>query len=269
MKRICYTKGILTVAMAAILALGIVSVVAAATPNPNSAVLLERVFNDCPASALTSLNNYPAEVSFDDIGSNCFGYANLHCWRFSEDGSTPAAFENGSSFEFSADLVVTGDGEGEAGLQVRPWWSESDGRFNCRTTDGEIACFGGRLPFYSFTASDGLHYVKGDTIHLAINYQPHCLTSGCPAEITYSLVYGGTSYSSGPLAFDEGNPAEDPPHGLWGMLTPAYVGGHDQVLWQTGGPGSELHVQWLNITFAEQPVPTEPTTWGKVKTLYN
>ena len=33
---------------------------------------------------------------------------------------------------------------------------------------GEIACFGGRLPFYSFTAAYGLHYVPGTAIWMQI-----------------------------------------------------------------------------------------------------
>jgi hypothetical protein len=267
MKRICYTKGILTVAMAAILTIGLVPLAGAATPNPTSAVLMPRVFNDCPASTLTQLNNYPAEISFLDQGSSCFGYANLHLWRFSVDGTNEVLFPNRCAFKFSADLVVSGDGEGEAGLQIAPWWSESDGRINCRTTDGEIACFGGRLPFYSFTATYGLNYVKGDTIHLEMEYNAHELTSASPGTIIYTVVYGGMTYSSGPLAFDAGTISEG--YGGWGILDAAKVGGHVQVLWQNGGPDTSLHAQWLNIQYAEQPVPVETSTWGKIKTQYN
>ena len=116
-------------------------------------------------------------------------------------------------------------GIGEAGLQVTPWWSQNvDGRFNVRSTDGEIACFGGRLPFYSFTANHGLHYVPGDLIHLEIVYDPNDLTVSDPATIEYKLSYQGTDYTSGILPFDEGNPAENPPHGVWGILNDARVG---------------------------------------------
>ncbi len=69
----------------------------------------------------------------------------------------------------AADLQITGLGQGEAGLRCSPWWSPNvDGRFNVRVGDGEIAVFGGRLPFYSFTGSHGINYVRGDVIHLEI-----------------------------------------------------------------------------------------------------
>ena len=81
--------------------------------------------------------------------------------------ATAQLFANNGGFRFSADLTISGDGEGEAGLQISPWWSQLvDGVFNVRTTDGEIACFGGRLPFYSFTGSHGVTYVKGTTVRI-------------------------------------------------------------------------------------------------------
>jgi hypothetical protein len=221
--------------------------------DPSSAVIIPRVFDDCPSSTLTTLNAYPALISIDDSVLDCFGFANLHVWRFSEDGATPRMFDNANIFSFSADLMLTGTADGEAGLQISPWWSpEVDGRFNVRTSDGEIACFGGRLPFYSFTGSDGVTYVKGTSIHLSISYTPNLLTEDYPGTVVYGLEYQGMSYSSGPLPFDMGNPNEDPPHGLWGILSPAYAGGHFQPFLQGGNAEAALHATWSNISFDEQ-----------------
>jgi len=63
---------------------------------------------------------------------------------------------------------------------------------------------------------------------------------------------GGTDYSSGALAFDQGNPAEDPPHGLWGLLTPFGVGGYFQP--QVGNP------LWEQIEFGDMNYVPEPAT---------
>ena len=94
-------------------------------------------------------------------------------------------------------------GHGEAGLQISPWWSQDvDGRLNVRTTDGEIACFGGRLPFYNFTASHGINYTKGNTIHVEIRYEPNGLSQADPGTIQYTVGYLGQTYSSGVLAFE-------------------------------------------------------------------
>lgn len=240
-----------------------------ATPNPDGAIVMERVFNDCPASVLTVTNNYPMVISIQDAGDNCFGWANLHVWRMSQSGAE-LLFPNGSAFKISTTLTIDGTGQAEGGLQIAPWWSEADGRLNCRTTDGEIACFGGRLPFYSFTGSHGLHYVKGTPIGLSMTYMPGLLTSVQPATIEYTVVYNSMTYTSGPLAFDEGNPAEDPPYGLWGMLNDAKVGGYVQPLWALGGdPSAVVTATYGDILFENlDSVGNEDNTWGGVKTLY-
>jgi hypothetical protein len=254
--------------MLAVLALLGLVAGAAATPNPNSAVLITRVFNDCPGSTLTTVNNYPGQIIIDDVNAGCVGFANLHVWRFSEDGVNPAVFQNSDSFRFCANLLISGTGECESGLQVRPWWSESDGRLNVRTTDGEIACFGGRLPFFSFTGTFGLHYVKGTSIYLEIIYSPNGLSMASPATIEYKLTYNAVNYTSGPLAFDEGNPAEDPPHGRWGILNPAYVGAHMQFFVGQSGPTGNARCQWSDVCFKEIKVSVEDTMWGTMKQLY-
>ena len=125
-----------------------------ATPAPNSAHLDLRIFNDCPLSTLTPTNAYPASISILDVmNPACVGFANLHTWSFSEDGgATNALFVNGSNFHYCADVAMDGQGTGEAGLRFGPWWSPlTDGKFMINGTTGEVACFGGRLPFYSFT----------------------------------------------------------------------------------------------------------------------
>lgn len=256
---------------AAALLLALAPVMASAgTPNPTSAHITERVFNDCPISTVTTVNSYPGSISItDDNLFGCLGFANYHIWRFSTDGVTDAKFDNNASYSFCADVNASGTGECEAGLQVNPWWSVADGFFNIRTTDGEIACFGGRLPFYSFTGSQGLHYVKGTTVHMEIVYTPNGLSSVSPATIEYRYTDGSGLHTSGPLAFDEGNPAEDPPHGLWGELNEAGVGGHFKFF-LSQSVQEVANVTWTNICYSNNDVvPVQPTTWGSLKALYN
>src|SRR4029453_7581 len=153
----------------------------AVSPIPNSAVFRTRIFNDCSSSTLTTVNNSPAQLIIDDALNCTTGFANLHNWRFSGNGVDPLVFNNNDGFRFCADLLITGTGHGEAGLQICPWWTQDvDGRLNVRTTDGEVACFGGRLPFYSFTAQNGLHYVKGNTNHPEIRDLPNRLSHQKP-----------------------------------------------------------------------------------------
>jgi hypothetical protein len=240
-----------------------------ATPHPDGTIIMERVFNDCPGSTVTTTNMFPFEIMVQDVGMNCYGWANLHLWRMSV-GGVEALFPNHSAFKICGNLTISGSGQAEAGLQIAPWWSETDGRFNVRSTDGEVACFGGRLPFYSFTASQGLHYVKGNTINLCMVYLPNGLDGSSPATVTYSVFYDNATYTSGALPFDEGNPADDPPHGLWGMLNDGRVGGHVQPLWALGGdPGATVRATWTDLCFENlDSVPIEAATWGNVKNMY-
>jgi hypothetical protein len=268
MKRIRYNVAA-TLAMAA---LTFAVVPAFATPAVNGANFHLRVFNDCPGSTLAAVNGYPASICINDQNVDCFGFANMHVWSFSADGgATPADFANEDKYVFSADMIIAGTGQGEAGLRISPWWSpEVDGLFNVRTTDGEIAVFGGRLPFYSFSAAPHLlRYHKGDLIHLEMNYSPNGTSQASPAQIEYKLVYNGVFYTSGLLNFDEGNPAEG--HGSWGALTPARAGGHMKAFLSQGDPAAaQLEVCWRDIQFGlEKPTPTAPTSWGKIKAQYH
>ena len=254
------------------LAVALLAGVAAASPAINGAKVFERVFNDCPGSTLITTTGYPALMSFSDQNAGCVGFANLHIWRLSADGgASPAVFNNGDGFSLSADLVIEGTGEAEAGIGINPWFSLTDGRVNVRTTDGEIACFGGRMPFWSFTdpAHGGLHYVKGHPIHIEFIYHPNGLSMASPGTIQYNLVYDGNNYTSGVLNFDQGNPMEDPPYGLWGILNGAGAGGFMQFFPGQSPPTGLCAATWTNIVYTPlDVVGVEQKSWASVKGLY-
>ncbi len=242
---------------------------AIATETPNSAAIFTRVFNDCPFSEVETINGFPPIIQIRDTKMECGGgWANRHAWRFSTDGTTAMQFNNNNGYKFGGYLTIAGDGEGEAGIGISPWWSPLvDGTFNFRTTDGEIACFGGRLPFYSFTGSQGVTYVKGTTVYVEIIYLPNSLNEANPGTVEY-ILNNGTLYTSGPIPCDMGNPNE--PYGLWGLLDNATAGGNFQFFLQQGPPDASLQVTWNCITFTDlgDVVATEATTWSGVKALF-
>ena len=250
MKRMSYS----TLMMSAGLALALAAT-AYATPNPNSAFLALRTFNDCPISTLTSTNLYPALISITDtMDSACVGFANLHSWSFSEDGGASAAvYNNNSNFRLCATFNISGAGEGEGGLRISPWWGQYvDGRFMANATTGEIACFGGRL--------------KGTDIYMEATYVANDLNQSNPATIQYRVTYNAITYDSPVINFDEGNPNEDPPYGLWGMLNDGRVGGYFQVRADTG---ASLTGSWREICYTNlDSTPTSSSSWGRLKVLY-
>lgn len=236
------------------------------TPIPNGAVL-QNVFNDCPGTTRNLVNNYPSFIQFDDA-LDCIGGANRYVYHLSADGGqTPAQFENCSHYRFGAHVILTGSASCEAGLLLSPWWSMADGQFMINGATGEIACFGGRLPFYSFTANQGLHYTKGQDVYMEMIYDPRALTSALPATILYKIYMNGQIYFSPYLPFDEGTTAEG--HGSWGELTPAYPGGYVQANSDPGGALVDVHGYFYGFQF-EGPTatPTQTSTWGHIKSLY-
>ena len=144
--------------------------------------------------------------------------------------------------------------------------------------NGEIAVFGGRLPFcsnHAISYPPGYwpqpDYVNGSTIHAAMQYLAGPVDptlSGIPATVTYYTVNGGTPYQFGPVAFDQGNTSENPPHGLWGSLEPTSVGGYFQLHHMSTQP-TQGTITFANICYTNlQSTPTRTSTWGSLKALY-
>jgi hypothetical protein len=230
---------------------------AVASPAINAAVVNTRVFNDAPGSTVTTSNLYPSSIWVQDAGlyNAAGGFANRHNFRLSDDGGIgEAVFLNNDGFALSADVKLSGTATEEGGLNVSPWWShEVDGTFMINGGSGEVAIFGGRLPFYSFTSNYGLHYAMGSTVRLGVAYSPEELNSGHPGIIRYSYTAGGTTYRSPWIAFDMGNPAEDPPYGLWGILNDARVGGYFQAQVSHDNPDNMGRIDWSNISYVPEP----------------
>lgn len=271
-----------------------IAVTAFATPNPNSDFIKTYIFADCPApfSNLSITNNYPALIQYTD-NHICpsANFENLHNWSFSSDGGvTETVFNNGDAYRFGMDFQITGpaagpsgpgDGLAEGGLRSSPWFSQdTDGRINVKVTNdpgnGEIACFGGYMPFYSFTTSNGLHYHLGDVIHLEVIIKPNALSVSDPGTAEYIVKLNGSSYASGPLPFGPANPS-DPPHGTYGPeddgraggIFAPFVGGPavPPATNPGDGPGSVTGT-FTNIFFTTLPTATQHSTWGQVKSLY-
>lgn len=237
-----------------------------ATPVATSVVVVTRIFNDCPSSTLTVIDADFAMIDIHDARLDCFGFANRHAWSLSADNVNPIEFQNSDQFSFCATVMASGSGDGEVGLRLSPWWSPYvDGTFMLNTRSGEIAVFGGRLPFYSFTASHGQTYVKGTSVTLSMDYRPNGLSAASPATITYTLTNANGTFTSPALAFDEGNPAEG--HGSWGILTPSYAGGYVQAYLGNGTP-VDFRGTFTNICYDTPPTPAAPSTWGRLKADY-
>jgi len=225
----------------------------------DSAIVKTRIFNDDPDSIVSSTNLYPALISIKDEkldgNESGGGFANRHNFHLSGNGGiSDYVFLNDTAFAFYADVQLTGTANSEGGLNVSPWWSQDvDGQFMINATSGEVAVFGGRLPFYSFTGNHGVTYAKGSTIRQGVIYDPNSLTELDPGTIEYIYTDDTGTYSSGKLNFDMGNPDEDPPYGLFGILNDARVGGYFQPLIASGNPDNFGEVFFTKMEFIPEP----------------
>jgi hypothetical protein len=159
----------------------------------NSVKVQTRRFNDFPSTTLSATNSYPALVSFQESGYTGSGFANQHIASFSADGgATKYAFQNQDAFDISFNLnlaVGSTAPRKEAGFRFDSLIG-GEGFFRV-ASDGEVAAFGGFLPFHSF---GGSAYTPGTTVNLRMIYRPGVGTNpGAPVSATMEYLYNGIS----------------------------------------------------------------------------
>ncbi len=124
----------------------------------NSVHVVNRVFNDFPTSNLTNVANFPAEVSWhEEFPAGTVGnFANKHLAYLSNDGGA-SAYQHypGQGFTLGFDARIAAPGVAprkEGVLQIenpRPGLGFTDEGHVLIGSEGEIAIFGGVMPFFS------------------------------------------------------------------------------------------------------------------------
>ncbi|HZW08403.1 MAG TPA: hypothetical protein VFF69_00730 [Phycisphaerales bacterium] len=163
----------------------------------DSVQIQERRFNDYSGSTLVTTNNFPSLVRFDESNFGSGGFANQHVAWFSGDGgASHYDFARTDRFVISLDVTLdvgSTSPRKEAGFRFDTF--QAGEAFFFVTSDGEVAAFGGMLPFHSF----GHVYTPGSTASLSLIYTPDDDGDAFDGDAsTFEYVYNGTS--SGPLA---------------------------------------------------------------------
>lgn len=145
-----------------------------------------RVFNDFPTSVLTIDGvDRPAPETYARPGLGTFhvnekfpqgtpgGFANKHLGYLSADGgATSLSLTVMQSWQMDFDIKLTAPGVGprkEAGIRVenpRPALGYTDEGLVLIASDGEVAVFGGVMPFTGL----GNSYTLGETAHVTFKY---------------------------------------------------------------------------------------------------
>lgn len=183
-------------ALSASFVLVLAGVASAVVTDVNSVQIRERVFNDYPDSTLVTTNNYPSVVRFAESPFGEGGFANRHLALFSENGGASArGFSYGEAWDLSFQATISapaGFPRQEAGFYIDTLIA-GDGTFQI-TSDGEVAAFGGGMPFHTF----GIAYTAGTTATMGMKYRPGPGLGLAGATMEY--IFNGMS--SGPKLFD-------------------------------------------------------------------
>lgn len=197
---------------------GFAGLAAAQINTINSYKVETRNFNDLPTSTLNVTNSY-SNVRFEESFPfpTAGGFANRHFAHFSNDGGVSKYQFNGTdSFEISfnvrlnagyTDTDPTGGyaARKEAGLYVfnnafdnaPPYIDE--GRFGL-FNEGEVATFGGLMPFTGF----GLKYTQNTVAKMTLRYWDDSFTGGAARlQVIFEDAVNGV-FDSGVKDFDPG-----------------------------------------------------------------
>jgi MYXO-CTERM domain-containing protein len=122
----------------------------------NSQVIGTRYFNDIPGSTLVTVNNYPALTSFTESFNGATQGVNRHIGALSNNSTDPYRALPAESWEFSVTVRISGPAAREGGIHVGKLGTVSPynvgaltGQLTAIADNGEIACFGAWLPFFS------------------------------------------------------------------------------------------------------------------------
>lgn len=214
----------------------------------NAARVFERVFNDVPTSNFVQIVDFPNSVFMADnnVGGET-GWANRHIWRLAvNDGVNTNAYElsgGEDTFEFKVKMKLE-DGNGtsprrsEAGLFFNfpidgGWISEVQ---YIITPDGEVAAFGTPIPFYSFTAQQGVSYQLGSTVTMGARYFKD-------TDNQYKWVWIYNDLESFPLTLENVVPLYD--FGTNGLKAGSRLGAYLQIV--RPNPGASMTATDIEI----------------------
>jgi len=193
--------------IAALTVVGVAGSAFASVSDINGFEDIPRLFNDFGSSTLSFSSSYSpsnGSLSVQESNYGAGGFANRHAAFFADAPGGPGTdFDYGDGFTFKTTLQVNqadNVGNVEAGFQVDLFGL---GFFGVLTGPGEIAAFGGPLPFHTF--GTGVYSV-GDEVVLRMSYIPGGGEGDDlnPSVMVYeynNLTTASGWVSSGPVAF--------------------------------------------------------------------
>jgi hypothetical protein len=216
-------------------AMGLALMGTASAVDFNGVKIIERAWNNSPSSVLTTTNNYPSLIQFDESFSVAGGFANQHRWLLSTDGGATAyGWQVGTPIDISMTVNLTTNNtalNSEAGFYADKF---GDSKFLVRA-DGGVVAFGGAFNFFDW----GTVYTPGTDAVLRVKYD---------GAGQVEMFFNGISSGVLPPGYGEG-------YWLDGMV----FGGYAQHL---VGAGHDVTTTFSNITIGAVPEPATMIALG-------
>lgn len=157
------------------------SVFAGDISQVNGVFMQNRVFNDFPSSTLVPTAAYPASVGWhEEFPAGTTGnFANKHLAYLSTDnGASAFGLDGNQGWTLSTSIRMNAPNAAprkEGALQIEnPRYNNNppfvDEGHVLVATDGEVAIFGGAMPFYTSNFTGGPWYTLGATSRLTFQY---------------------------------------------------------------------------------------------------
>ena len=211
------------------------------------AILMTRFWNDVPTSELSAYKGGDHIDFSDQKLSAPTGWANRNDWRVTDDGVNPRKLQGTDYFSLSSDITSEGPAAHEGGFMILAKWPgtpwDADGHFMVRSGDGEVSCWGGFLPFYNFTASQGLHYMPGTTMNIGIEYTNEGGYNG--------FRYHAGGLDSGFLPINASDPAAE-------IFADTVIGGYYMGMNDPGNPNNGVTFRYSHIRVNDEPLDAAP-----------
>lgn len=216
----------------------------------------DRFYNDRPGSSLTTTHGSGLSgVRWVESNTAAGGFANRHFAPLAVNG-TPYSFGAAESWQMDVDVIIRGPQASEAGIMVgtTPFYPSSfganTGQFVMLPGNaGEIATFGGEMPFFSNNQPQNAGMARSSTgtwFHMTLMYVG--TNDGAPF-VKYGVngVFAGPENAAGTFA---------------GWSAGTAVGVFTQNNFGAFGGSGQFDVEFANISIQGIPAPASAALLG-------
>jgi hypothetical protein len=224
----------------------------------NSAIIVPRVFDDVPSATLTTVNNYPSSISFNEQNVSGSGFANRDVWYFSNNGGASAYTPSFADyFQASFGITLTGGTSTAYDLEAGFLFSDPTGGFggdlqSLVTNAGVVVQFGGPS-YYPFSPAAGGYPGNGGSVPNYVEGQTYTMTLDYTLDPNTGLNAFEYAVNGQYAASTAGDPYFDLGPGVGIGYPGDALGGYFQIGQDPNNPTNSGEAVFSNISIVPEP----------------